>query len=134
MPVRRQEEMVTVESTPEMAAGIFARLERNLEIVRRRLARPLTLSEKVLLGHRDDPEGQDLEVGRSYLSLRPDRVVFQDVLGQTGLLQLMQTPRTRVALPTTIHCDHLVRARGDGAADLRRSIEEDGEVYAFLRA
>jgi aconitate hydratase len=124
----------TIESTPEMATLIYERLDERTEIVRRRLGRPLTLSEKVLFGHLDDPETQDLVPGQSALRLRPDRVVFQDVLGQTGMLQFMQTGREWVAVPTTIHCDHLVRARHDGAADLRASLAEHDEVYAFLRS
>jgi aconitate hydratase len=83
--------MVTIESTPEMAAKVYETMARNIEVVRRRLKRPLTLSEKVLLGHLDAPEEQEMVPGKSYLALRPDRVVFQDVLGQTGLLQFMQT-------------------------------------------
>jgi aconitate hydratase len=126
--------MVTIESTPEMASRVCATLARNIGIVRRRLARPLTLSEKVLLGHLDDAALQDLEPGKSLLQLRPDRVVFQDVLGQTGMLQFMQTRRDRVAVPTTIHCDHLVQARVDGAADLRASLDENQEIYEFLRS
>jgi len=126
--------MPDVESTPAMAAGVYGTMARNLAIVRRRLARPLTLADKVLLGHLDDPEHQALEPGRSYLSLRPDRVVFQDVLGQSGMLQFMQTRRDRVAVPTTIHCDHLIQARVEGAADLRASLAENGEVYDFLQS
>src|SRR4029077_14936102 len=103
--------MVEIESTPQMVSRLYARMARNLAIVRRRLGRPLTLADKVLLGHLDDPKEQDLEPGRSYLSLRPDRVVFQDVLGQRGMLQFMQTKREAVAVPTTIHCDHLIQAR-----------------------
>jgi len=123
-----------LESTPEIAASVYAAIERNLRIVRRRLARPLTLADKVLLGHLDDPERQELVAGRSYLLLRPDRVVFQDVLGQTGMLQFMQTRRERVAVPTTIHCDHLIQARVEGRADLRASLAENVEVYDFLRS
>ena len=126
--------MITVESTPEMAAKVYETMARNLEVVRRRLKRPLTLADKVLLGHLDDPEHQDMEPGKSYLALRPDRVVFQDVLGQTGLLQFMQTQRKQVAVPTTIHCDHLIQARNGGAQDLRESLAENTEVYDFLRS
>jgi len=126
--------MVTVESTPEMAAKVYETMARNIEVVRRRLKRPLTLSEKVLLGHLDNPAQQDLAAGKSYLSLRPDRVVFQDVLGQTGMLQFMQTRRARVAVPTTIHCDHLIQARHEGVRDLRESLAENTEVYDFLRS
>ncbi|HEY6514761.1 MAG TPA: aconitase family protein, partial [Steroidobacteraceae bacterium] len=125
--------MTSIESTPEMAAGIYAAMERRLEIARRRLRRPLTLAEKVLLGHLHDPERQELAPGKSYLLLRPDRVVFQDLLGQTGILQFMQSGRERVAIPTSIHCDHLIEARRTARQDLEESIAENAEVYDFLR-
>ncbi len=126
--------MVTIESTPEMAAKVYETMERNLAVVRRRLNRPLTLADKVLLGHLDDPETQEMIPGVSYLQTRPDRVILQDVLGQTGMLQFMQTQRDSVAVPTTIHCDHLIQARVEGAADLRESLAENSEVYNFLRS
>jgi aconitate hydratase len=126
--------MATIESTAEMAAKVYESMERNLAIVRRRLGRPLTLADKVLLGHLDDPEHQDMDPGKSYLMLRPDRVVLQDVLGQTAMLQFMQTRRLKVAVPTTIHCDHLIQARVEGATDLRESLAENQEVYDFLRS
>jgi aconitate hydratase len=126
--------MVTIDSTAEMAAMVYETMERNLAVVRQRLGRPLTLADKVLLGHLDEPEHQELEAGKSYLLLRPDRVVLQDVLGQTAMLQFMQTLRPRVAVPTTIHCDHLIQARVEGRVDLRDSISENQEVYDFLRS
>jgi aconitate hydratase len=125
--------MTSIESTPEMAAGIYRAMERRLEIVRHRLQRPLTLAEKVLLGHLDNPERQELAPGKSYLLLRPDRVVFQDLLGQTGILQFMQSGRERVAIPTSIHCDHLIQARHGARPDLEESLGENAEVYDFLR-
>jgi aconitate hydratase len=124
--------MVTIESTPELAAKVYETMTRNLQLVRHRLSRPLTLADKILLGHLDDPVNQDTEPGKSYLLLRPDRVVLQDVLGQTAMLQFMQTRRDKVAVPTTIHCDHLIQARVEGEADLRASLEENKEVYDFL--
>ena len=126
--------MATIESTAEMAAKVYETMERNLAIVRRRLGRPLTLADKVLLGHADDPERQEMEAGKSYLFLRPDRVVLQDVLGQTAMLQFMQTRRQRVAVPTSIHCDHLIQARVEGQSDLRESLAENQEVYDFLKS
>src|SRR5437870_12373058 len=126
--------MVTIESTAEMAAKFYETMERNLAIVRRRLGRPLTLADKVLLGHADDPEHQEMEAGKSYLFLRPDRVVLQDVLGQTAMLQFMQTRRQRVAVPTSIHCDHLIQGRVEGRQDLRESLAENQEVYDFLKS
>lgn len=126
--------MVAIEATPESVAALYMRMEQNLEVVRQRLGRPLTLADKVVLGHLDDPAAGELEPGHSYLQLRPDRVVFQDVLGQTGLLQFIQTRRERVAVPTTIHCDHLIQASAGGEADLRTSLMDSGEIYDFLRS
>ena len=126
--------MVQVESTAKMCEAIYNRMARRLEVVRRRLKRPLTLGEKVLLGHLERPEAQDLDPGSSYLQVRPDRVVFQDVLGQTAMLQFMQTGRDHVAVPATIHCDHLIQARIEGQADLQASHAENDEVYRFLRS
>ncbi len=126
--------MVTIASTPEMVANVYETMAHNLDVVRRRLKRPLTLSDKLLLGHLDDPATQEMIPGDSYLSLRPDRVVFQDVLGQTGMLQFMQTRRDSVAVPTTIHCDHLIQARTGAGDDLNASLAENSEVYDFLRS
>src|SRR5271167_720684 len=126
--------MVAIESNPELAAAVYAAMARNLAVVRRRLDKPLTLADKVLLGHLYDPEHQEMRPGQSYLMLRPDRVVFQDVLGQTGLLQFMQTRRDKVAVAATMHCDHLIQARAEGGADLRESLAENKEVYDFLRS
>ena len=126
--------MVTIESTPEFVAGAYATMERNLGVVRRRLGRPMTLADKVLLSHLDDPEHQELEPGESYLLLNPDRVALQDVLGQTVMLQFMQTRRSSAAKPTTVHCDHLIQARTEGVSDVLASMEENQEVFDFLRS
>ncbi|HWT83767.1 MAG TPA: aconitate hydratase, partial [Candidatus Methylomirabilis sp.] len=125
--------MVTIESTPEFVSSAYARMDRTLQVVRKNLGRPLGLAEKVLLAHLDDPSTTGMERGKTYVQLRPDRVILQDVLGQTGMLQFMQTRRTRTAVPTTIHCDHLIQARVEGDSDLRESIAENSEVYDFLR-
>ena len=126
--------MVTIDATQDTVIAMYRTMERNLNAVRARMKKPLTLSDKVLLGHLDDPETPDLTPGETYLMLRPDRVVLQDVLGQTAMLQFSQTGRDRVAVPTTIHCDHLIQARVDGRSDLRDSLDENAEVYDFLRA
>ncbi|AJC17060.1 aconitate hydratase [Pandoraea sputorum] len=118
----------------EALARLYAAMADKLAIVRRRLGHPLTLSESVLLGHLTDPLTQPLVPGKSYLALGVDRVMFQDVLGQTGMLQFMQTGRERVAVPASIHCDHLIQARVEGRADLKASVDENYEVYAFLRS
>ncbi len=126
--------MASIDSTPDFVSAAYEKMERNLEVVRGRLGRPLGLSDKVLLSHLEDPEGQELVSGSSYLNLRPDRVVLQDVLGQTVMLQFMQTRRERTAVPTTVHCDHLIQARVEGESDLRESIAENNEVYDFLKS
>ena len=126
--------MVAIESTPEMVARVYSATANNLGVIRRRLGRPLSLADKLLLGHLDDPAGQDLAQGESQLALRPDRVALQDVLGQTVMLNFMQTRRDSAAVPTTVHCDHLIQARVEGGIDLVQSIEENDEVYSFLRS
>lgn len=76
-----------------------------------RLKRPMTLSEKVLYSHLDDPSGQDIVRGESYLKLRPDRVALQDATAQMAMLQFISSGLPRVAVPSTIHCDHLIQAQ-----------------------
>jgi aconitate hydratase len=93
----------------------------------------MTLSEKLLLGHLAVPATQDLEPARSYLRLRPDRVILQDVLGQTAFLQFMQTGLDSVALPVSVHCDHLIRARNGATHDVKRSMADNREIYDFLK-
>jgi aconitate hydratase len=126
--------MITIDSTPEFASSVYERMDRTLAAVRQHQNRPFGLADKVLLSHLDDPSTTDLERGKSYIFLRPDRVILQDVLGQTAMLQFMQTRRTRTAVPTTQHCDHLIQARVEGSSDLRDSLAENQEVYNFLRA
>ncbi len=116
------------------ATKLYEIMRSRLAVVRRRLNAPLTLADKILLGHLDDPAVQPLVRGESYLQLRPDRVVFQDVLGQTGMLQFMQTRRARVAVPCSIHCDHLIQARSGAASDLSASLQQNQEIYEFLRS
>ncbi len=126
--------MPSIDSTPEFAKQTYETMARNLQVVRGRLGRPMSLAEKVLLSHLDKPGDQEMVPGETYVQVRPDRVVLQDVLGQTAMLQFMQTLRERTAVPTSIHCDHLIQARVDGVQDLRESLAENGEVYNFLRS
>ena len=92
----------------------------------------MTLSEKILYSHLDDPHGQDIERGVSYLKLRPDRVACQDATAQMALLQFMSAGMPEVAVPTTVHCDHLIEAQIGGEKDLDRAIKLNKEVYDFL--
>jgi len=110
----------------------YKKMSENLAIVRKRLNRPLTFAEKVLYSHLDDPHGQDIQRGVSYLKLRPDRVACQDATAQMAILQFMSAGLPSVATPTTVHCDHLIEAQIGGNKDLDRAIDINKEVYNFL--
>ncbi|CAF4869607.1 unnamed protein product [Pieris macdunnoughi] len=110
----------------------YEKLTKNLEVVKKRLGRDLTLSEKVLYSHLDDPKGQDIERGTSYLRLRPDRVAMQDATAQMAMLQFISSGLPTVAVPSTIHCDHLIEAQTGGTEDLARAKDINKEVYKFL--
>ncbi|RWS30260.1 putative aconitate hydratase-like protein, partial [Leptotrombidium deliense] len=110
----------------------YEKLQKNLKTVRSRLNRPLTLSEKVLYSHLDQPESQEIERGKSYLKLRPDRVAMQDATAQMAMLQFISSGLAKVAVPSTIHCDHLIEAQVAGDKDLIRAKDINKEVYNFL--
>ncbi|RYN42351.1 Aconitate hydratase [Alternaria tenuissima] len=110
----------------------YQKMNENLQIVRGRLNRPLTFAEKILYSHLDDPHGQEIERGSSYLKLRPDRVACQDATAQMAILQFMSAGLPSVATPTTVHCDHLIEAQVGGEKDLARANEINKEVYNFL--
>lgn len=105
-----------------------------LSTVKKRLNRPLTLSEKVLYGHLDDPASQAIERGESYLKLRPDHIGMQDATALMTMLQFISSGLPRVAAPSSIHCDHLIQAQIDGVKDLKRAKEINKEVYEFLES
>eukprot|EP00882_Tetradesmus_deserticola_P001894 GHRQ01002032.1.p2 GENE.GHRQ01002032.1~~GHRQ01002032.1.p2 ORF type:complete len:346 (+),score=156.95 GHRQ01002032.1:455-1492(+) len=120
----------------------YRAMEGRLAIVRKRLNRPLTLAEKVVYGHLDDPEGQELQRGVSYLKLRPDRVAMQDATAQMAMLQFISSGLPKTMVPSTIHCDHLIEGTTSpqpdransfgGEADLSHAKAQNAEVYAFL--
>lgn len=110
----------------------YEKLVERLDIVKKRLNRPLTMSEKVLYSHLDDPKNQEIERGTSYLRLRPDRVAMQDATAQMAMLQFISSGLPRVAVPSTIHCDHLIEAQVGGEKDLARAKSINEEVYRFL--
>jgi len=124
----------TIETTPEQLSATYGRMASNLAVVRDRLKRPLTLAEKILFSHLDDPANQELEAGKAYLQLRPDRVALQDATAQMAWLQFMQAGKDEVAVPTTVHCDHLIQARKGAASDTEAAIVENREVYDFLKS
>lgn len=126
--------MAAIETTPELVKNTYAKINENLKIIRKRLGRPLTYAEKILLGHLDDPRNQELDPGESYLLLRPDRVAMQDATAQMALLQFMQAGRDETAVPSTVHCDHLIEAFQGADKDMATARTVNSEVYDFLRS
>ncbi len=125
--------MIRVESTPDYVESIYRQMDERLAIAKPRVNRPLSLAEKILFGHLDDPAQQELLPGKSYISLRPDRVAMQDATAQMALLQFMSAGLKSVAVPTTVHCDHLIQARVGANEDLKQAEVTNEEVYNFLR-
>jgi aconitate hydratase len=126
--------MPAIETTPALVRAVYEKLERNLAIVRERVGRPLTYSEKVLLGHLRDPQGQELDPGSAYLELDPDRVAMQDATAQMALLQFMSSGKDETAVPSTVHCDHLIQAYRGADEDMDQARVGNREVYDFLRS
>ncbi|MGE4234428.1 MAG: aconitate hydratase [Bacteriovoracia bacterium] len=124
----------TVETTRQMVENTYSLLKKNIPILKKRLGRPMTLAEKILLGHLNNPEGQELKAGTSILQLKPDRVTMQDATAQMALLQFMQSGRDSVAVQSSVHCDHLIRAHKGSQDDLTTAIGENKEVYDFLKS
>jgi len=110
----------------------YEKLLQTLDVVKGKLGRPLTLSEKILYSHLDNPEAQSIVRGESYLRLRPDRVAMQDATAQMAMLQFISSGLPKVAVPSTIHCDHLIQAQIEGKKDLDRAKDLNKEVYNFL--
>jgi len=100
--------------------------------MRAKLGRDLTLVEKILYSHMDDPENAAIERGASDLLLRPDRVAMQDATAQMAILQFMTAGMPTTAVPTTVHCDHLIQAHTGSGADLHIALDTNREVYDFL--
>jgi aconitate hydratase len=127
--------MPVAANTPiELINGVYGRLAERVTLGRRRLGRPLTFAEKVLINHLRDPETGGLERGRSYTDLDPDRVAMQDATAQMALLQFMTAGLDEAAVPSTVHCDHLIQAKSEGRIDLANAVETNAEVYDFLES
>ena len=122
-------------TTPiEVVEALYTRIPGALEIGRGRVGRPLTFTEKVLFAHADDAETIGIERSVDYADYRPDRVAMQDATAQMALLQFMTAGLPQVAVPSTVHCDHLIQARIGADADLESAIDGNAEVYEFLRS
>ena len=111
----------------------YAEMPAKVDAARKALGRPLTLAEKILYAHLfDGVEPKDFERGRAYVDFAPDRVAMQDATAQMALLQFDTTGRKKVAVPSTVHCDHLIVAKNEGKADLTKAVSDNEEVYDFL--
>jgi aconitate hydratase len=117
-----------------LVAEVYASLAERVALGRERLGRPLTLTEKILVNHLADPAGQEMERGRSYADFHPDRVAMQDATAQMALLQFMTAGLPQTAVPSTVHCDHLILAKVGAKIDLGVAVDTNREVYDFLRS
>ena len=125
--------MPVTSSTPiELVQAVYDRLPSSAAVARERLGRPVTLAEKILVNHLRDRDGQELERGRSYADFDPDRVAMQDATAQMALLQFMTAGLDEAAVPSTVHCDHLIQAKVGALKDMAVAVDTNAEVYDFL--
>jgi aconitate hydratase len=126
--------MTVTAGTPiELVEGVYAKLPGRVAAGRARFGRPLTLTEKILLNHLGD-ENEPIERGGTYNDFHPDRVAMQDATAQMALLQFMTAGLPTTAVPSTVHCDHLISAKVGAKIDLGVAIDTNREVYDFLRS
>ncbi|MGB4959259.1 MAG: aconitate hydratase, partial [Saprospiraceae bacterium] len=119
----------------EMIKANYEALPSKVEAARKALGRPLTLSEKILYSHlHADSPIEDFKRGKDYVFFAPDRVAMQDATAQMALLQFMTAGRTRVAVPSTVHCDHLIQAKISAEVDLKGALDTNSEVFDFLQS
>ncbi|MCW3082625.1 aconitate hydratase [Segetibacter sp.] len=117
----------------EMIRKVYEELPGKIEAARTAVGRPLTLAEKILFAHlHTDMKLENFERGVHYVDFAPDRVAMQDATAQMALLQFMQAGRPQVAVPSTVHCDHLIQAKTGAAEDLHTALNTNREVYEFL--
>ena len=117
----------------EMIREVYKNMPARIEAARKLVGRPLTLAEKILYAHLHNEQAPAVfERGKSYVDFAPDRVAMQDATAQMALLQFMQAGRPKVAVPSTVHCDHLITAKVGAKTDLQVANAESREVYDFL--
>lgn len=116
----------------DMIQRYYAGLDATLAKVRHTIKRPLTLVEKILYAHLADETVTEAERGNAYVDFNPDRVAMQDATAQMALLQFMQAGKNKTAVPSTVHCDHLIQAKVGAEADLQTANDQNKEVYDFL--
>jgi aconitate hydratase len=119
----------------EMIQGVYTRMAKNIIAARKILNRPMTLTEKVLYSHLyNGLPTQSFDRGETYVDFAPDRVAMQDATAQMALLQFMMAGKNKVAVPSTVHCDHLIQAKESASIDLAQAKDINGEVYDFLES
>ncbi|WP_418514180.1 aconitate hydratase [Corallibacter sp.] len=117
----------------EMIKNVYSKMAERVDKARKVVGKPLTLSEKILYAHLWDGNPEKAFVrGKDYVDFAPDRIACQDATAQMALLQFMQAGKAKVAVPTTVHCDHLIQAKQGAAPDLKRANETSNEVFDFL--
>jgi aconitate hydratase len=116
----------------DLIKKVYSEFPEKIGVARKLLGRPLTLAEKILYTHTYKPATQVLERGKDYVDFAPDRVAMQDATAQMALLQFDTCGRERVAVPSSVHCDHLIQAKVGAVEDLNNAIESNREVYDFL--
>ena len=116
----------------ELVKNVYQKLPERVEQVRKLFGRPLTLAEKILGVHLCRLDGPPPQRCKTTVELAPDRVAMQDATAQMAILQFMRSGRARTAAPTTVHCDHLIRAQEGADKDMPVALDENREVYAFL--
>ena len=117
----------------EMIKEVYAEFGAKIDAARKIVNKPLTLTEKILYTHLTEGDAtKSYARGADYVDFAPDRVAMQDATAQMALLQFMQSGRTKVAVPSTVHCDHLIEAKVNSKTDLNRAVTESSEVYDFL--
>ena len=118
----------------ELVESVYKTLTENISTIRERKNAPLTLAEKILFGHATDPSSISLDKGEDYGDFAPDRVAMQDATAQMALLQFMQAGMEKTAVPSTVHCDHLIQAYEGASSDLAVANQTHKEVFDFLRS
>ncbi|MEA3444274.1 MAG: aconitase family protein, partial [Bacteroidota bacterium] len=117
----------------EMIKGAYSRISERVDSARKTTGRALTLAEKILYSHLSEGKAtQAYARGESYVDFNPDRVAMQDATAQMALLQFMQAGKDKVAVPSTVHCDHLIQAKVSADKDLKEASVTNKEVYDFL--
>ena len=124
----------SVDSTPAFIEATYKKMDANIATVKERLGRALTYGEKILYGHLDNAADAELIAGSSYIKTRPDRIALQDATAQMALLQFMQAGKVKVAVPSTVHCDHLIQAKLGAEQDLEIALRQIKDYQYMLAA